>query len=130
MEVLSISDQPLVQTRMRSALRAFDERAALCEADGMSQAMGMLCGDHRFALIVLDLDSRGTRPLMNTALLRDLWPSLPLLVLSSKASESTLAQALELGAIGHLQKSADTASFVEALAGALAGRPCPLKMAA
>jgi DNA-binding NarL/FixJ family response regulator len=132
MEALLISDQPLAQLRMRSMLRALDRNATLCEAQDMAQAMGMLCGDHRFGFIVLDLDTRGTRPLMNTALLRDLWPSLPLLVLSSKASESTLAQAVDLGAMGHLPKSADTASFVEAFTSVLAGRPFPsaLKLAA
>jgi hypothetical protein len=50
-----------------------------CHAHG---ALGMLCGEHRSGLLVLDLDSHGTRPLRNTALLRDVaeHPNIPLVV--------------------------------------------------
>jgi DNA-binding NarL/FixJ family response regulator len=121
MEALVISDQPLTVLGIRSLLRAADPAVAVCDASGMADAMGMLCGEHRIGLIVLDLDTHGTRPLMNTALLRDMWSSIPLVVMSSKECDSTIVQAVDLGVVGYLLKSADNDTLRGAFRQVLAG---------
>jgi len=115
MEALVISDQPLTVLGIRSLLRTVDLAVSVCDATHMGEAMGMLCGEHRIGLIVLDLDTHGSRPLMNAALLRDMWPSIPLVVMSSRESDSMIVRAIDLGVTGYLPKDADTDDLREAL---------------
>lgn len=124
MEALVISDQPLTVVGIRSLLRTVDPTVSVCDATHMAEAMGMLCGEHRIGLIVLDLDTHGTRPLMNIALLRDMWPCIPLAVMSSKECDSTIVQAVDLGVAGYLLKSADNDTLRAALKHMLAGDIC------
>jgi DNA-binding NarL/FixJ family response regulator len=121
MEALVISDQPLTVLGIRSLLRTVDQAVNVCDATHMGEAMGMLCGEHRIGLIVLDLDTHGARPLMNIALLRDMWPAIPLVVMSSKDCDSTIVKAVDLGVVGYLLKSTDNDTLRAALKQVLAG---------
>lgn len=124
MEALVISDQPLTVLGIRTLLRTVDQSVAVCDATHMADAMGMLCGEHHVGLIVLDLDTRGTRPLMNIALLRDMWPNIPLAVISSKNCDSTMVKAVDLGVVGYLLKSSENDTLRTALKHVLAGDVC------
>lgn len=121
MEAVVISDQPLTVLGIRSLLHAVDAAVRVCDATHMGEAMGMLSGEHRIGLIVLDLDMHGARPLMNIALLRDLWPSVPLAVISSKDCDSTIVDAVDLGVLGYLLKNADTDTLRDGFRQMLAG---------
>lgn len=121
MEALVISNHALTVFGVRSLLYAVEPGIVVCDASHMAEAMGMLAGEHRFRVIVLDLDTPGGRPLMHAALLRDMWPSIPLVVIGSKAGDSTMERASELGVVACLHKDEDTdmlrRSFRRVLAG-------------
>jgi DNA-binding NarL/FixJ family response regulator len=123
MDVLVISDQLLARVGVRAQLQAIDPGLTVCEACDMGQAMARLNVEPAARLIVLDLDAHRSRPLMNTVLLRELWPDIPLVVMSSKPSRSALQQAQEAGVAAYFDKAADTALLREALKQVLAGRP-------
>jgi DNA-binding NarL/FixJ family response regulator len=121
MEALVISDQPLIVLGLRSLLRTVDPTMIVCDAAHMGEAMGMLTGEHSVGLIVLDLDTQGARPLMNVALLREMWSGIPLVVMSSKECDSTIVQTVELGVVGYVLKSAGTDTLREAFRRVQAG---------
>jgi DNA-binding NarL/FixJ family response regulator len=129
MEALVISNHALTVFGVRSLLCAVEPAIVVCDATHMAEAMGMLAGEHDFRVIVLDLDVHGGRPLMNAALLRDMWPNIPLVVMGSKACDPMTERALELGVMGYLRKSEDTDVLRDSFRRVLAGEVAHSSMA-
>jgi DNA-binding NarL/FixJ family response regulator len=121
MEALVISNQALTVFGVRSVLCAVEPSMVVCDATRMVQAMGLLAAEHDFRVIVLDLELNDGRPLMNAALLRDMWPDIPLVVMAPKGGDPMMERALELGVREYLHKREDTdvlrAAFGRVLAG-------------
>ena len=121
MDILLISDQPLTVLALRAVLGRHKPIANVVDATHMAEAMTMLTGPHRFRLLVLDLDTHGVRAVSTTALLRELWPQLPLAVLASSECDSTIVRAVDLGVSGYVLKTADAACLRQAFQQMLAG---------
>lgn len=121
MDILLISDQPLTVIALRSVLNGNDHVAAVIDAAYMAEAMTMLSGPHQFGMIVLDLDTHGVRAVSTTALMRELWPHIPLVILSSAACDAGLVRSVDLGVIGYALKTEATDTLREAFRLMLAG---------
>jgi DNA-binding NarL/FixJ family response regulator len=128
MEVLVISNHALTVFGVRSLLCAVEPAVEVRDAAHMAQAMALLSGEHDFRVIVLDLDVHGMRPLMNAALLRDMWPDIPLVVIGSTACDPLMERALELGAKSYLRKREDTELLRESFRSILAGAVEPERL--
>ena len=121
MDILLISDQPLTVLALRAVLGRQEPLARVVDASHLAEAMSMLAGPHEFKLMVLDLDTHGVRPVSTTALLRELWPQLPLALLASAECDSTIVRSVDLGVSGYVLKSSDAPALREAFRHMLAG---------
>ena len=121
MDILLISDQPLTVLALRSVLSRHQPVANVVDAAYMAEAMTMLAGPHAFSMIVLDLDTHGVRAVSTTALMRELWPHIPLVILSSSDCDATLVHSVDLGVAGYVLKTADTDELRDAFRRMLAG---------
>lgn len=124
MDILLISDQPLTVLALRAVLARHEPIANVVDASHMAEAMGLLAGKHRFQLLVLDLDTHGVRAVSTTALLREMWPQLPLALLASTECDSAIVRSVDLGVSGYLLKTADAQTLRTAFARLLAGDVC------
>ena len=124
MDILLISDQPLTVLALRAVLGRQAPMARVVDASHLAEAVSMLAEPHGFKLMVLDLDTQGVRPLSTTALLRELWPRLPLALLASKDCDATVVRAVDLGVSGYVLKTADAQTLREAFGRMLAGEVC------
>jgi len=120
-DVLLISDQPLTVLALRAVLSRHQPVANVIDATHMAEAMTLLHRKHSFRLLVLDLDTHGVRAVSTTALLREMWPHLPLAVLSSSECDSTIVRSVDLGVSGYVLKTADTDTLRHAFKQMLAG---------
>jgi DNA-binding NarL/FixJ family response regulator len=120
-DILLISDQPLTVLALRAVLGRQEPKARVVDASHLAEAMSMLAGPHDFKLLVLDLDTQGVRRLSTTALLRELWPQLPLALLASTECDSTIVRAVDLGVSGFVLKSAEAPALRAAFRQMLAG---------
>jgi len=110
-DILLISDQPLTVLALRAVLGRSEPVGQVVDASYMAEAMSMLAGPHAFGLIVLDLDTHGVRAVSTTALLRELWPQIPLVILASSECDSAIVRSVDLGVSGYLLKTTDTDSL-------------------
>jgi DNA-binding NarL/FixJ family response regulator len=120
-DILLISDQPLTVLALRAMLSRPTAVAQVVDAAYMAEAMTLLSGPHRFGMIVLDLDTHGVRAVSTTALLRELWPHIPLVILASGESDSSLVRSVDLGVCGYVLKTEETEYLREAFRRMIAG---------
>lgn len=121
MDILLISDQPLTVLALRAVLSRHEPVAKVVDASHMAEAMTMLTGPHEFALVVLDLDTHGVRPVSTTALMREMWPHIPLALLATTECDSTIVRSVDLGVCGYVLKTADSQELRKAFQQMLAG---------
>ncbi|MED5618260.1 response regulator [Ideonella sp. BN130291] len=121
MDILLISDQPLTVLALRAVLSRHQPVANVVDATHMAEAMTLLNGKHSFGLLVLDLDTHGVRAVSTTALLREMWPHIPMALLASSECDSTIVRSVDLGVSGYVLKTADTDTLRQAFKQMLAG---------
>ena len=121
MDLLLISDQPLTVMALRAVLSRHEPIAQVADASHLVEAMGLLSGPHAFRLIVLDLDTHGVRAVSTTALLREMWPHLPMALLASSPGDAALVRSIDLGIRGCLPKAAPAAELRAAFTRLLRG---------
>jgi DNA-binding NarL/FixJ family response regulator len=131
MDLLLISDQPLTVLALRAVLSRHEPVANVVDATHLAEAMGLLSGPHDFRLIVLDLDTHGVRPVSTAALLREMWPRIPMALLASQGGpaswvDSPWMDTGDLGLSGCLLKTASATELRSAVAGMLRGEPVQL----
>ena len=121
MDVLVISDQPLTVLAMRAILAREKGVESVVDATHMAEAMTLL-QEGNIKLIVLDLDTHGVRPIGTPALMREMWPQIPLAILSSRDCDATIVKAVDLGVCGYMLKTADTETLRSAVRQMLEGQ--------
>ena len=79
------------------------EAAQVLEAGSLEQALDM--DVRRPEVVLLDIRLPGLNGLESIALLKRRWPDVPIVMLSSDASNTTVRQAFERGAVGFVSKA-------------------------
>jgi DNA-binding NarL/FixJ family response regulator len=125
--ILLIDDHALFRSGLRLVLQAGITGADISEAASLEQAVRAA---EPPALVLLDIQLQGVNGLEGLGLLKQRWPDVPVVMLSSSAEPETIRLALSRGASAFCSK-ADTAEKIiglihQVLAGALpAGKATP-----
>lgn len=108
--ILAVDDHELVRMGLRQVIgRQFADRFQVAEAPTLEQALQYLKQDARHVfLLLLDLNLGDTRGLAGLQLLRQLYPRLPILVVSGTNDARVREEALAQGALGYFCKTGDT----------------------
>lgn len=118
--ILLAEDQAMVRQGLKLMIESDPELRVTGEASNGREAV-QLCESHRFDLAVLDIRMPDMDGLAAAAVIRERWPSLKLLILTTFNDDDYALQALRLGANGYMLKDADAAQLLQTIRSVLAG---------
>lgn len=118
---LIVDDHPLFGEALGNAIRTSRPDARILEAASIKGALAILATGPTIDLALLDLLLPDADGFSGFQRLRDLYPRLPIAIVSSHEDQRTVREALEMGAVGFIPKSASLSELSEAIASVLSG---------
>ena len=119
--VLVVDDHTMVRRGLATFLKVFDDLEMAGEADS-GQAAIQLCAKLRPDVILMDMVMPDMDGAAATRLIREQYPSVQVLALTSFKEEILVQSALQAGAIGYLLKDVSAEELAQAIRAAHAGR--------
>jgi two-component system, NarL family, response regulator LiaR len=119
--VLLVDEHTMVRRGLATFLKAFDDLALAGEASG-GQAAIQLCAEVRPDVVLMDLVMPEMDGATATRAIRQQFPEVQVLALTSFKDEGLVQAALQAGAIGYLLKDVSAEELAQAIRAAHAGR--------
>jgi DNA-binding NarL/FixJ family response regulator len=119
--VLIIDDHPLVRDGLRTVIAVAFDRTELFEASSIAEAVQVIEREGDFDLVLLDLNMPDAQGFSGLMLLRDRFPSVPVVIVSGAVEGGLVSAAMAHGAAGFVPKSLKRSAIVGALHTVLAG---------
>ena len=115
MKVLIVDDHSLVSEGMALILKKLRSDADAVCAASFAEALAKLRLEAGFDLILLDVGLSDVHDLSGLRRLRELYPAIPVVVVSGQDNRETVIEALDSGAMGFIPKSSPTPVLANAL---------------
>ena len=115
MKILVIDDHVLIREALQALLKKLKRGAEVLEASDSRQAMEIFANNADIGLVMLDLNLPDRDGLAVLSVLRELHPAVAVVVMSAIQERATVMQALDLGAVGYIPKSARREVMTSAL---------------
>jgi two-component system, NarL family, response regulator LiaR len=119
--LLIVDDHPVVRSGLSAFLIAFDDLELVGEAGGGAEAL-RLCGQVRPDVVLMDLVMPEMDGVAATRAIRQAYPEIQVIALTSFKEEDLVQRALQAGAISYLLKNVSADDLVKAIHMAHAGR--------
>lgn len=119
--VLIADDHPLVRDGLRTVISVAFDQADLFEASSVTEAVEIVAREGDFDLVLLDLNMPDAQGFSGLTLLRDRFPSLPIVMVSASVDGLVVSSAIAHGAAGFIPKSLKRSQIVAAIQAILAG---------
>ncbi|MTV41892.1 response regulator [Duganella radicis] len=119
-KILLVDDHPLVRDGLRARLEAMPQFAVVAEAGGAAEALEQ-AARHPIDLVLMDINMRGTNGIEATALFRQAFPHIAVLILSMHDKVEYVSQAIQAGARGYVLKDAPGKDIVVAIETVMSG---------
>jgi len=119
--VMIVDDHAMLRHGLRLFLKSFDDLELVGEASGGAQAIS-LCGQTTPDVILMDMVMPGIDGAMATAAIRERYPQVQVVALTSFHEQDLVERALQAGAIGYLLKNVSAQELAQAIRDAHAGR--------
>jgi NarL family two-component system response regulator LiaR len=120
--VLVVDDHEMVRRGLAVFLETFDDLTLMGEASGGDEAI-YLCETTQPDVVLMDLMMPETDGITATAIIRQNWPNIQIVALTSYKEEELVQAALQAGAIGYLLKNASIDELAQAIRAAHSGKP-------
>jgi NarL family two-component system response regulator LiaR len=120
-QVMLVDDHAVVRSGLGAFLLAYDDLELVGEADGGEEAV-RLCAQVQPDVILMDLVMPGMDGAAATRAIRERWPDIQILALTSFKEKELVEGALRAGAIGYLLKDVSADQLADAIRAAHAGR--------
>ncbi len=120
MKVLLADDHDLVRDGMIAIMSRDDPAIQVTAVDNLDTALGVL-EEQDFEVIVLDLRMPGMRGLAGVSRVRELYPDIPIVLMSGAISQADVDEAYDLGIRGFVPKTLAGKALVNALRLVVAG---------
>ena len=125
--VMIVDDHEVVRNGIRFSLLAFDDLVLVAEAESGEEAV-QRCAELATSsslpqVILMDMLMPGMDGVATTRAIREAYPSIQIVALTSFDRGSLVHDALEAGAVGYLLKDAAIDELANAIRAASAGRP-------
>lgn len=122
MKVLLVDDHPLILTALQSIIEMLDSRIEVVTAETPQALFSLLAVDTGVNLVLLDLLlGPAVDGFLVLAQLRERYPALPVVVVSSVDRLTDMVRVVDMGAMGFVAKGSPTRELHEALAMVLSG---------
>jgi DNA-binding NarL/FixJ family response regulator len=118
---LIVDDHPLFGEALGNAIRISHPDARILETTSIKGALAILATEPTIDLVLLDLLLPDAVGFSGFQKLRDLYPSLPIAIVSSHEDQGTISEALEMGAVGYIPKSTSLSELSDAIDRVLSG---------
>lgn len=119
--VMLVDDHTMVRKGLATFLNVFDDLQLVGEAENGADAI-KLCGDILPDVVLMDMVMPDMDGATVTTLIRQAFPKMQILVLTSFKEGELIKRALEAGAIGYLLKDVSAEDLARAIRSAYAGR--------
>ncbi|MFO7743691.1 MAG: response regulator transcription factor [Anaerolineae bacterium] len=120
--VLLVDDHAVVRSGLGAFLMAFDDLELIAEARSGEEAVA-LCNRFHPNVVLMDLKMPGMGGVEATRRIREHWPEIQVVALTSFKDNELVHSAMEAGAIGYLLKNVSADDLAEAIRAAHVGRP-------
>ncbi len=120
--VMIVDDHAVVRSGLAAFLLAFDDLELVGEAGSGEQALS-LCETAHPDVVLMDLVMPGMDGAAATRALREKYPQLQVIALTSFKEQELVQTAMQAGAIGYLLKNVGVDELADAIRAAFAGRP-------
>ena len=120
--VLTVVDHRLLRDGLRFLLLAFDDIALVGEARDGNEALEK-CGQVRPDVVLMDMMMPGMHGIDATRMLKEQYPGVQVLILSSFHDRELVQRAVQAGAIGYLLKDVSIDELADGIRAANAGKP-------
>jgi two-component system, NarL family, response regulator LiaR len=120
--VLLVDDHAVVRSGLAAFLMIYDDLIFVGEAGNGREAV-QKCADLQPDVVLMDLIMPEMDGATATQVIRDRWPHIKVVVITSFKEDDLVQGALRAGAIGYLLKNASADELVCAIRSAAAGRP-------
>ena len=121
-KLLICDDHPPIRTAVTYVAREINRDIRIVEAGDASEALAAMEQNRDVDLILVDLYMPGMSGLDLLSELKQKYPTIPVVVLSSDETRSAVVDALQRGATGYICKSSSTELLAKFLEHALSGR--------
>lgn len=115
MHILLVDDHALFREALLHVLNQLKPDTLVLEAANAEEAAQLISRSRNLDLMLLDIDLPGMSGLTALPLLRELAPSLPIVVLSGSENPGHVNTALQHGAVGYIPKSCSSHEMLAAL---------------
>jgi len=119
--VLVVDDHAVVRSGLRAVLLAFDDLKMAGEAGSGEEALRM-CEQLQPDVVLMDLVMPGMDGTAATRAIRERWPQIQVIALTSFKERGLVEEVLKAGAMGYLLKNVSAEEIGAAIRGAVAGR--------
>jgi len=119
--VMLVDDHTMVRKGLGTFLNAFDDMLLVGEAENGTSAI-KLCGEVLPDVVLMDMVMPDMDGSTITALIREKYPQVQIIVLTSFKEGDLIKKALEAGAIGYLLKDVSADDLARAIRSAHVGR--------
>ena len=120
--VMLVDDHAVVRSGLSAFLLAYDDLELVGEAGSGEEAV-RLCDDAQPDVVLMDLVMPGMDGAASTRAIRERYPQIQVIALTSFKEEELVQGALQAGAIGYLLKNVSADELADAIRNAHAGRP-------
>jgi NarL family two-component system response regulator LiaR len=120
--VMLVDDHAVVRSGLGAFLLAFDDFDLVAEASNGEEAV-RLCEQIQPDVVLMDLVMPGMDGAASTRAIRERWPRIQVIALTSFKEQELVEGALEAGAIGYLLKNVSAEELAGAIRAAYAGKP-------
>jgi NarL family two-component system response regulator LiaR len=119
--VMIVDDHAVVRSGLRFFLLSFDDMELIAEADSGEEAL-QLCSQVELDVVLMDMVMPGMDGATATQIIRERYPQVQVIALTSFKEEDLVQSALQAGAISYLLKDVSDEELAKAIRSAYAGR--------
>ena len=120
--VLLVDDHAVVRSGLGAVLLAFEDLDLVGEAGNGEEAV-QLCEQFQPDVVLMDLVMPGMDGAAATRIIRERWPQIRVIALTSFKEKELVEGALKAGAMSYLLKNVSAEELVTAIRDAIAGQP-------
>lgn len=119
--IMIVDDHLMIRDGLKVFLSTYDDLEVVAEASDGQEALA-LCVEFRPDVILMDLVMPNVDGPTATAQIRNAYPNIQVIILTSFTEQNLVQEAIEAGAIGYLLKDVRAGKLAEAIRNAYNGR--------
>ena len=121
LKILAADDHWIARAALTQLLQGLGRKIEVLEAEDFNQALEIVSNNPDLDLVLIDLVMPGMDGFDGLRALRNLAPSLPMVVVSVSEDREHILQAVNLGALGYIPKTAQGDEILKAISLVLSG---------